>query len=168
MHTKITWQFTATTGISHIPFRILTFLAGQQNGHQACKLCSHYLKQGCDPTWVNFKKCQRNKNLVYVSAQQMALLLSAKAISISNPSLGNSLTYNCWSEKNISSSCDGMGLCCEKKTMIGWRNVWSIKWRVPGQEVHQRKLGERLWKKTVEHVDWIRRMPCVVVDGESW
>jgi len=24
---------------------------------------------------------------------------------------------------------------------------------VPGQEVDQRKLGERLWKKTVEHVD---------------
>ena len=27
------------------------------------------------------------------------------------------------------------------------------KWRVPGQEVDQRKLGDRLWKKTVEHVD---------------
>jgi len=27
-----------------------------------------------------------------------------------------------------------------------------MKWRVPGQEVDQRKLGERLWKKTVEHV----------------
>jgi len=27
------------------------------------------------------------------------------------------------------------------------------KWRVPGQEVDQRKLGERLWKKTVEYVD---------------
>ena len=24
---------------------------------------------------------------------------------------------------------------------------------VPGQEVDQRKLGERLWKKTVEHMD---------------
>jgi len=24
---------------------------------------------------------------------------------------------------------------------------------VPGQEVDQRKLGDRLWKKTVEHVD---------------
>jgi len=28
-----------------------------------------------------------------------------------------------------------------------------MKWRVAGQEVDQRKLGERLWKKTVEHVD---------------
>jgi len=27
------------------------------------------------------------------------------------------------------------------------RNVWSMWWRVPGQEVDQRKLGERLWKK---------------------
>jgi len=35
--------------------------------------------------------------------------------------------------------CDGMGMCCKKKTMIGWRNVWSMKWRVPGQEVEQRK-----------------------------
>jgi len=60
-----------------------------------------------------------------------------------------------------------MGMCCEKNTMIGWRNVWSMKWRVPGQEVDQRKLGERLWKKTVEHVDWVWRMPWFVVDGES-
>jgi len=26
-----------------------------------------------------------------------------------------------------------------------------MKLRVPGQEVDQRKLGERLWKKTVRH-----------------
>jgi len=26
-------------------------------------------------------------------------------------------------------------------------NVWSMKWRVPGQEIEQRKLGERLCKK---------------------
>jgi len=46
-------------------------------------------------------------------------------------------------------SCDGMGMSSEKKTMIWWRNVWRMKWRVSGQEVDQRKLGERLWKKTV-------------------
>jgi len=28
------------------------------------------------------------------------------------------------------------------KTMIGLRNVWSMKLRVPGQEVDQRKLGD--------------------------
>jgi len=33
------------------------------------------------------------------------------------------------------------------------KKLWSMKWRVPGQEIDQRKLGERLWKKTVEHVD---------------
>jgi len=33
------------------------------------------------------------------------------------------------------------------------KNVWSMKWMVSGQEVDQRKLGERLWKKTVRHVD---------------
>ena len=41
-----------------------------------------------------------------------------------------------------------MGMCCKKKTMIGRRNVFSVKWMMPGQEVDQRKLGERLWKKT--------------------
>jgi len=28
-----------------------------------------------------------------------------------------------------------------------------MKLSVPGQEVDQRKLGERLWKKTVRHVN---------------
>jgi len=28
-----------------------------------------------------------------------------------------------------------------------------MKWRVPGQEVDQRKLGERLWKKTVNKLN---------------
>jgi len=33
-------------------------------------------------------------------------------------------------------------------------NDWvNMKWRVTGQEVDQRKLRERLWKKTVRHVD---------------
>jgi len=35
-----------------------------------------------------------------------------------------------------------MGMCSEKKTMIGLRNVWIMKWRVPSQEVDQKKLGE--------------------------
>jgi len=30
---------------------------------------------------------------------------------------------------------------------------WSTKWKVSGQEVDQRKLGERLWKKIVRLVD---------------
>jgi len=50
-----------------------------------------------------------------------------------------------------------------------WRNVWSMKWRVPGQEVDQRKLEERLWKKTVRHINWTRRMPWIVKDrGSRW
>ena len=28
-------------------------------------------------------------------------------------------------------SCDGMGMCCKKKTVIGQGNVQSMKWRVP-------------------------------------
>jgi len=62
---------------------------------------------------------------------------------------------------------DGMGMCCKKKTMIAWRNVWSMKLRVPGQEVDPRKLGERLWKKTVRHVNWTGRMPWIVMYGGS-
>ena len=34
-----------------------------------------------------------------------------------------------------------------------------MKWRVPGQEVDQRKLGERLWKKTVmDRSRWIEQI----------
>ena len=43
--------------------------------------------------------------------------------------------------------------------MTGWRNVWSMKWRVPDQEADRRGLGERLCKKTVGHVHWTGRMP---------
>jgi len=43
--------------------------------------------------------------------------------------------------------CDGMGMCCKKNTMIGWRNVWSMKQRVIEQEMDQRGLGDRLGKK---------------------
>jgi len=32
-------------------------------------------------------------------------------------------------------------------------NDWSMKWRVPDQEVDQRKLGQRLCKKTVMHIN---------------
>jgi len=39
-------------------------------------------------------------------------------------------------------SCDGMGMCCEKKTVIG-----CMKWRVPDKEVDQRGLEERLCKR---------------------
>jgi len=34
-----------------------------------------------------------------------------------------------------------MGMCFKKKTMIGWRNIWSMKWRVSGQQVDQKKLA---------------------------
>jgi len=30
-----------------------------------------------------------------------------------------------------------MGMCCEKKAMTGWRNVWCMKWWVPHQEVEE-------------------------------
>jgi len=33
------------------------------------------------------------------------------------------------------------------------KNIWSMKWRMPGQEVSKRKRGQRLYKKTVRHVN---------------
>ena len=33
------------------------------------------------------------------------------------------------------------------------KKCMEMKWSVPGQEVDQRKLGERLWKKIVKHVN---------------
>jgi len=51
----------------------------------------------------------------------------------------------------------------EKKTMIGW----SMKWRVPSQQVDQSKLGQRLWKKTVRYINWTERMLQIVIDRGS-
>jgi len=38
-----------------------------------------------------------------------------------------------------------MGMCCEK-TLIGWRNVWNMRWRAPDQEVDQRGRKEVVQK----------------------
>ena len=32
------------------------------------------------------------------------------------------------------------------------KNLWSMKWRAPDQEVDQRGLGERLCSTTVKHI----------------
>jgi len=49
--------------------------------------------------------------------------------------------------------CDGMDICCEKTIMIDCINIWSMKWSVRDPEVDEGVLGEKLWKKTVKHVD---------------
>jgi len=46
-----------------------------------------------------------------------------------------------------------MGMCCKKEDSDWVRNVWCIKWRVPDQQVDQRKLEERLCEKTVRHIN---------------
>ena len=44
-----------------------------------------------------------------------------------------------------------------------------MKWRVPGQEVDQRKLGERLWKKTDRFASAeVGAMACVVYIANRW
>jgi len=48
--------------------------------------------------------------------------------------------------------CNGMGMCCDKKTLIGCRNVWNMRWRDPDQEVDQSGCGQRLYKKITKHV----------------
>ena len=62
----------------------------------------------------------------------------------------------------------GMGMYCEKKTLIGWRDVWNMRWRTPDKEVDQRGHGERLCKKIAKHVIWTTRMLWIVVDVRSW
>jgi len=67
-----------------------------------------------------------------------------------------------------------MGMCCVKMMMIGWRNAWSMKLRVQGQEEDQRGPGERFvrenyqarklnkedamdrckWRKMIKDVRW--------------
>jgi len=42
-----------------------------------------------------------------------------------------------------------------------------MKWRVPDQEVDQRRLGKRLSKKTVRHVNRTRRMPWIAEMEEA-
>ena len=61
-----------------------------------------------------------------------------------------------------------VGMCCEKKTLIGRRNVWNMRWRAPDQEVEQKGRGERLCKKIAKHSIWTGRMLSIVVDGRSW
>ena len=39
-----------------------------------------------------------------------------------------------------------------------WMKNWSMKWRVSGQEVDQRKLGERQWKRLSSM--WIEQGVC--------
>jgi len=56
-----------------------------------------------------------------------------------------------------------MGMCCDKKTLIGWRNVWNMRWRAPDQRGH----GKRLCKKIAKHIIWTRRMLWIVVDGRT-
>ena len=63
-----------------------------------------------------------------------------------------------------------MGMCCEKMMMIGWRNAWSMKLRVQGQEEDQREVvredcqARKLnkedamdrckWRKAIKDVQW--------------
>ena len=77
----------------------------------------------------------------YISSPNHCLLFAAHAHTIKTwfavvPRLCHLiLVFQPYTWYYSKTGCDGMGMCCEKKTMIGWRNVWSMKWRVPGQEV---------------------------------
>jgi len=45
------------------------------------------------------------------------------------------------------------GYVLQKEDNDWLKKLWNMKWSMPGQEVDQRKLGERLWKKTVRLFD---------------
>jgi len=45
-----------------------------------------------------------------------------------------------------------MDICCEKKTLIGLRNIQNMRLSALDQEVDQRGHGERLCKKIAKHV----------------
>ena len=64
-------------------------------------------------------------------------------------------------------TCDGMGRSCEKKILIGWRNVRNMRWRAPDQEVDQRGHAQRLCKKIARHVISTRRMLSIAVEADK-
>ena len=57
-----------------------------------------------------------------------------------------------------------MGVCCEKKTLIGWRNVWNMRWKAPNEEVDQRGHGKKLSRMIAKHIIWMGRMVWIIVD----
>jgi len=77
---------------------------------------------------------------------------------------GPHLNYACLSIWYYSKTgCDDMGICCKKKSLIAWRNVWNMRWRAPDQEVDQRGQGERLCKKQqLDRLIWTRRMLWII------
>ena len=91
--------------------------------------------------------------------------------SLSLNSLLGSLSFNLMPHIHLTilirTGCVGMGMCCEKMMMIGWRNAWSMKLRVQGQGEDQRRPGKRLFERTVKHVSWIKRMPWTVANGST-
>jgi len=60
-----------------------------------------------------------------------------------------------------------MSMYCEKKENDWVKKCTENESRVPGQEVDQRKLGQRLCRKTVMQVNCIGRMPWIVTDERS-
>ena len=75
-----------------------------------------------------------------------------------------------WHSIGITAEQAAMVWACaaKRKMVIGWRNAWSMKWRVRDQEEDQRGPGERLSKRTVKRVNWTKRMLWIVVNGWTW
>ena len=71
-----------------------------------------------------------------------------------------------------------MGMCCEKKMMTGWRNVWSMKLRVQDQEEDQRGPRERLYEDcqackmnkedAIDRCKWTKMIKDVRWSGWVW
>jgi len=137
----------------------LTLLVGWQEGHSACKQLSGGMlawlsvwseMQTCIwPSWCHWH------SLSLASVKSRLVLpfwYRLTRVVVDKGSLNGCVCY----------------FCCEKKMMTGCTNVWSMKYTVPNQKEDQRGPGDRLWKRTVKHANWTRRMLWIVIDGESW
>jgi len=59
-------------------------------------------------------------------------------------------------------------VCAEKRTQrLGEEMYGCMKWRVPDQEVYERRLGQRLCRKTVRHLNCTERMSWIAVDEKA-
>jgi len=63
-------------------------------------------------------------------------------------------------------------MCCEKKTLIGWRSVWNMRWRAAVQEVES-STADRLQAgcpciQTYAQTDTRRSHWCTPPDTELW
>jgi len=106
------------------------------------------------PLWSTSLVWSPPPHIPYISSPNQCLLFAAHAHTIATCFAVVSILYHLFL---VFLSTPGV-----KKTqvktligwrLIGWRNVWNMRWRAPDQEVDQRGHGKRLCKKIAKHVN---------------